>query len=146
VSRLDFAPKLKEIQLTDIKKGLGVFTPKPEKPVSFAALKATLKKAGYVLDTADITVTGTLLREGQGWFIVIDPSGQRFIHRGLGRETGTVAPGSRSTEFYLAPGLQYAAAPQFVVEGSIQLPVILNTGPEMLRSRSNILLGIRYLF
>jgi hypothetical protein len=82
VSRLDFAPKLKEIQLTDIKKGLGVFTPKPEKPVSFAALKATLKKAGYVLDTADITVAGTLLREGQSWFIVIDSSRQRFILEG----------------------------------------------------------------
>jgi hypothetical protein len=82
VSRLEFAPKLKEIQLTDIKKGLGVFTPKPEKPVSFAALKATLKKAGYVLDTADITVTGTLLREGQSWLIVIESSGQRFILEG----------------------------------------------------------------
>jgi hypothetical protein len=82
VSRLDFAPQLKEIQLTDIKKGLGVFTPKPEKPVSFAALKATLKKAGYVLDTADITVTGALLREGLSWFIVVEPSGQRFILEG----------------------------------------------------------------
>ncbi len=50
VSRLDYAPKLKEIELTDIRKVFGVFTPKPEKPVSFAALKATLKSAGYVLD------------------------------------------------------------------------------------------------
>jgi hypothetical protein len=82
VSRLDYAPKLKEIQLTDIKKGLGVFTPKPDKPVSFAALKATLKKAGYTLDTAEVTVVGTLLREGQGWIVVVDPSGQRFALEG----------------------------------------------------------------
>jgi hypothetical protein len=82
VSRLDYAPKLKEIQLTDIKKGIGVFTPKPDKPVSFAALKATLKKAGYTLDTAEITLAGTLLREGQGWVIVVDPSGQRFALEG----------------------------------------------------------------
>jgi hypothetical protein len=32
VSRLDYAPKLKEVEVTDIKKGLGVFTPKPDKP------------------------------------------------------------------------------------------------------------------
>jgi hypothetical protein len=82
VSRLDFAPKLKEIQLTDIKKGIGVFTPKPDKQVSFEALKATLKKAGYTLDTAEITVVGTLLREGQDWVIVVDLSGQRFILEG----------------------------------------------------------------
>jgi hypothetical protein len=33
VSRLEFAPKLKEIEVTDIQKGLGVFTPKSDKPV-----------------------------------------------------------------------------------------------------------------
>jgi len=53
VSRLDYAPKLKEIKVTDIKKGIGVFTPKPGKSVSFAALKETLKKAGYTLAAAD---------------------------------------------------------------------------------------------
>ena len=78
VSRLDFAPKLKEIEVTDFKKGLGVFTPKPDKPVSFAALKESLKKAGYTLDTADITVAGTLARDEKGWAIVMQQSGQRF--------------------------------------------------------------------
>jgi hypothetical protein len=84
VSRLDFAPKLKEIQLTDIKKGLGMFIPKPDKAVSFDALKASLKKAGYTLDTADITIVGTLERDGQGWVLIVDPTGQRFA---LGGET-----------------------------------------------------------
>ncbi|MEK6281791.1 MAG: transporter [Acidobacteriota bacterium] len=78
MSRLDYAPKLKEIKITDIKKGIGVFTPKPGKPVSFAALKETLKKAGYALDSANITITGTLGRDDQGWSIVAGPSGQRF--------------------------------------------------------------------
>jgi hypothetical protein len=78
VSRLDYAPKLKEIQVTDIQKGLGVFTPKPDKPVSFAALKATLKSAGYTLDSADITVAGTLAKDEQGWVIIVRPSGQRL--------------------------------------------------------------------
>jgi hypothetical protein len=84
VSRLDYAPKLKEIQVTDIQKGLGMFTPKPDKSVSFAALKATLKSAGYTLDSADITVAGTLAKSGQGWAIVSKASGQTFALEGPG--------------------------------------------------------------
>ena len=61
MSRLEFAPKLKEIQVTDFQKGLGVFTPKPDKPVSFTALKDTLKKAGYTLDAADINFASNYL-------------------------------------------------------------------------------------
>lgn len=82
VSRLDYAPKLKEIEVTDFQKGLGVFTPKPDKPVSFAALKETLKKAGYTLAAADITVAGTLEKDKKGWAIVAEPSGQRFSLEG----------------------------------------------------------------
>jgi hypothetical protein len=82
VSRLDFAPNLKQIQITDIKQGIGLFTPKPEKPVSFADLQAALKKAGYVLDSADLTVSGTLIREGNKWWLVVNPSGQRFALEG----------------------------------------------------------------
>lgn len=82
VSRLDYAPKLKEIEITDIKKGLGVFAPKPDKPVSLAALKQTLKKAGYTLDTADITIAGKIVKEGESRFIVADTSGQKFLLEG----------------------------------------------------------------
>jgi hypothetical protein len=82
VSRLDYAPKLKEIKVTDIKKGLGVFTPLPDKSVSFAALKETLKKAGYTLAAADITVSGTLTQEGKAWFLVVTVPGQRFALEG----------------------------------------------------------------
>jgi hypothetical protein len=78
VSRLDYAPKLKEIKITDIKKGIGVFTPKPDKPVFFAALKETLKKAGYTLDAAQITATGTLAREDTATFLIVPTSQQRF--------------------------------------------------------------------
>jgi hypothetical protein len=82
VSRLDYAPKLKEIAVTDIKKGLAEFTPKPDKPVSFAALKATLKRAGYVLDAADIAVAGTLEKEGDLWVVTVKASGQKFVLEG----------------------------------------------------------------
>lgn len=78
VSRLTYAPKLSEIEITDIKNGLGVFTPKPDKPVSFAALKESLKKAGYTLASAKITVSGKLASEGERWLIVADTSNQRF--------------------------------------------------------------------
>lgn len=82
VSRLDFAPKLNEIEVTDFKKGLGVFTPKPEKPVSFAALKEALNKAGYKLAAADITVAGKLVKDEKGWAIVVQESGQRIALAG----------------------------------------------------------------
>lgn len=82
VSRLDYAPKLKEIQVTDFQKGLGVFTPKPDKPVSFAALKETLKKAGYTLSSADLTVVGTLVEDENGWSLSVKSSGQRFVLEG----------------------------------------------------------------
>ena len=97
MSRLDFAPKLKEIQLTNIKKGLGEFTPKPDKLVSFEALKASLKKAGYVLDKADITLVGTLERDGEAWVLVVDSSGQRFTLEGadLAKALGDARPGER---------------------------------------------------
>jgi hypothetical protein len=78
VSRLDYAPKLKEVQVTDFQKGLGNFTPKPGKPVSFAALQQTLKKAGYTLASADITVAGALSKEGSGWVVIVKSSGQRL--------------------------------------------------------------------
>lgn len=82
VSRLDFAPKLKEIQVTDIKKGIGIFTPKPDKPVSFAALKETLKKAGYTLDTANLALVGNLAKEEKTSFLFVPASGQRFVLEG----------------------------------------------------------------
>ena len=78
VSRLDYAPQLKEVQITEIKKGIGVFTPKPDKPVSFAALKQKLKKAGYVLASAVITVSGKLSRDEGQWSIIAQTSEQRF--------------------------------------------------------------------
>jgi hypothetical protein len=82
VSRLDYAPKLKEIQVTDFEKGLGEFTPKPDRPVSFVALKETLKKAGYTLDSAEITIAGTLAKDAGGWTIIVRSSGQRFVLAG----------------------------------------------------------------
>lgn len=80
---------------------------------------------------------------GRELFLILETT---FVHRSNGKLNGSTVPGSKSTEYYLAPGLQYAAAPQLVLEGSFQFPVIRNTGPLVLRNDQNILLGIRYLF
>jgi hypothetical protein len=82
VSRLDFAPKIDDIKVVDIKRGLGEFIPKPDKAASFTALKETLKKAGYTLASADVTVVGTLVRDGSTWLIEADKSKQRFALEG----------------------------------------------------------------
>jgi hypothetical protein len=82
-------------------------------------------------------------KPGGELFLILETT---FVHRGTGRLNGQLVAGSRSTEYYLAPGLQYAAHPQFVIEGSFQFPVVRNTGPVVLRTDRNILLGIRYLF
>jgi hypothetical protein len=80
---------------------------------------------------------------GKELFVILETL---FIHRATGRIDDLAVTGSKSTEYYLAPGLQYAAAPRFVIEGSIQLPVLRNTGPQVLRNDRNILLGVKYLF
>ena len=97
VSRLPFAPKLEEIKLTDIKKGLGKFVPKADKSVSFAALKSELKKAGYTLDSAEIIVRGTLRKDGALWWLEAGDTKQRFAVEGddLGRLAPAVAEGSQ---------------------------------------------------
>jgi hypothetical protein len=82
-------------------------------------------------------------KPGGELFLILETT---FVHRGNGRLDGLTVAGSGATEYYLAPGLQYAAHPRFVVEGSFQFPVVRNTGALALRTDRNILLGVRYLF
>jgi hypothetical protein len=82
-------------------------------------------------------------KPGGELFVILETT---FVHRGRGRLDSAFVSGSNSTEYYLAPGLQYAADPRFVSEGSIRLPVVRNTAPLVLWNDGNILLGIRYLF
>jgi hypothetical protein len=78
VSLLDFGPKPEEVKITDFSQGHSEFAPKSVKPVRFADLKAALKKAGFKLISADITVLGKLSRDDSGWWIEAGVSGQRF--------------------------------------------------------------------
>lgn len=97
MSRLDFAPKIDHIKVTDIKRGLGEFAPKPDKAISFDALKSALKKAGYTLASADVVVEGVLVREDGGLWIESDKSKQRFAIEGdqLNGLIKDIEPGSR---------------------------------------------------
>lgn len=80
VSRLPFAPTPKEIAITDIKGGIGIFTPRPDFEVSFAALHTALKKAGYKLGSAEITARGKVLPSEKGVFLLVGK--QRFLLEG----------------------------------------------------------------
>jgi hypothetical protein len=95
VSLLDFGPKPEEVKITDFNQGLSEFKPKSEKPVRFADLKATLKRAGFKLISAEIAVSGKLTRDDSGWWIEAGVSGQRFELDGdelnPGGQTGATA-------------------------------------------------------
>ena len=109
------------------------------------------ERAGYRLgnevrintDTEYVLLPRNYPTPGKELFAILETT---FVHRGTGRVGGNAVTGSNSTEFYLAPGLQYAAAPRFVVEGSYQFPVVRNTGSQVLRTDRSVLLGVRYLF
>ena len=82
-------------------------------------------------------------KPGKELFVILETS---FVVCGQGRLDGASVADSKSTDFFVAPGLQYAAHPQLVVEGSLQFPVFRNAGREVLRTDFNLLLGIKYLF
>lgn len=91
----------------------------------------------YVLLPIDYT------KPGKELFLILETT---LMTRGRGRLNGLEVAGSSSTEFFLAPGLQFAAHPQFVVEGSFQFPVFQKGGSMMLKTDYNLLLGVKYLF
>ena len=80
---------------------------------------------------------------GRELFAIMETS---YSYRGRGKLNGREVRGSSASEFYLAPGLQYAAAPRFVLEASYQFPVVRNLGPLALRTDRNVLFGVRYLY
>jgi hypothetical protein len=76
-------------------------------------------------------------------FLILETN---YGYRSRGEIGGTRVPGSSAAVFYVAPGLQYVATPQFVVEASLQQPVVRNSGPLALRTERNLVIGVRYLY
>ncbi|HVG20416.1 MAG TPA: transporter, partial [Blastocatellia bacterium] len=80
---------------------------------------------------------------GKELFVLLETS---YAYRSRGRSGGREVQGSSSSEFYLAPGLQFTATPRLVLEASYQFPVARNMGPLALRTDKNVLVGVRYLY
>lgn len=64
VRRLDIAPDLKEMEVTDITNGRFVFKPRPGKRVSLEDLRKAISKAGYEIEETRIEVAGILTSNG----------------------------------------------------------------------------------
>lgn len=75
VRRLDFAPKSKEMEVTDIATGRFVFRPRPDRPVSLAKLRKEIKNAGYEIAGTRIEVAGALTGDGR---LRVPDTGQVF--------------------------------------------------------------------
>jgi hypothetical protein len=75
VRRLEFAPDPKEMEVKDITNGRFVFRPRPDKPVSLAALRTAVTKAGYTIEETWVEVSGTLTEDGR---LRVPETGQVF--------------------------------------------------------------------
>ena len=60
-------------------------------------------------DTEYVLLPREYRAPGKELFVILETT---FLHRGLGRAGSIEVPGSNSTEFYVALGLQYAAVPE----------------------------------
>ncbi|HUO87319.1 MAG TPA: hypothetical protein VM617_07995 [Thermoanaerobaculia bacterium] len=74
MSRLEFGPRPKEMEVTDIATGHFVFRPVAGKEVSFPALEEAIEDAGYEIEDATITLAGVVTDERH----LTTPNGQVF--------------------------------------------------------------------
>ena len=74
MSRLEFGPKPREMEVTDIATGHFVFRPVEGKEVSYEELDEAIENAGYEIEDATITVTGAVTDERH----LESPNGQLF--------------------------------------------------------------------
>jgi uncharacterized glyoxalase superfamily protein PhnB len=75
VRRLDFAPDIKDMEVTDIESGRFVFQPRLGKPVSLTDLQEAVTKAGYEIEGTWIEASGTLTEDGR---LRVPETGQVF--------------------------------------------------------------------
>ena len=64
VRRLSFAPKPKDMKVTDIKTGHFVFVPRADRPAHYTELRREVVNAGYDVEGTKVEVRGTLGAEG----------------------------------------------------------------------------------
>ena len=79
VRRLEFAPDLKDMEVTDIATGRFAFRPRTDKPVSLSDLRKAVTKAGYEIEGTSIEVAGSLGEDGR---LRVPETGQVFLLKG----------------------------------------------------------------
>ena len=109
MSRLDFAPEAKDMEVIDVTAGRFVFKPRPGKAVSLAALEKAVTQAGYEIEKTRIEVTGKLTEDGR---LRVSETGQVF--RLAGRERPPAASESPVT---VAGGWKAEGGEQVVLLG-----------------------------
>jgi len=67
------------------------------------------------------------------------------VHNERNRAGGTDVAASGGTSLFIAPGIQYMIGRTFLVEGSLQLPVVENLHGDQLEADYSLRLGIRWL-
>lgn len=92
--RLEFAPKSKEMEVTDITTGKFVFRPRPDKPVSLSRLQKEIENSGYEIEGTRIEVTGALTPEGK---LRVPDTGQVFRLEGDAELQGKASPDGQVT-------------------------------------------------
>ena len=75
VSRLEFGPKPRHMEVTDIATGHFVFSPVEGTEVSFTELDTTIRAAGYEVEAASVIVIGEI---GDGPRVKVEGSDQSF--------------------------------------------------------------------
>lgn len=98
VSRLEFAPKTDEMQVTDIATGHFVFQPVSGKPVSYENLNRAIENAGYEIERAEIMVSGVPtdghLKTPEGQLFRLEMSDQ---HESAQKTLAGMSPGEEVT-------------------------------------------------
>ena len=94
VRRLPFAPRPKDMKVTDVTNGRFVFAPRAGEPVSQRKLGEAIADAGYEIETVRIEVRGTL---AAGDRLEAAGTGQAFTLSGerLAALRDAVRPGTR---------------------------------------------------
>lgn len=114
MSRLDFGPAPKEMEVTDIATGHFVFRPVEGEEVSFDALDEAIRNAGYEIETAAITVAGTVTDERH----LETPEGRLFHLTAAGGPPGEPPEGLQPGREVTVRGAWSAAEGVEVVEAA----------------------------
>ncbi|MFP3939706.1 MAG: hypothetical protein ACLF0P_05315 [Thermoanaerobaculia bacterium] len=114
MSRLDFGPAAKEMEVTDIATGHFVFAPAEGEEVSFSALDEAIRNAGYEIEAASITVAGAVTDRRH----LETPGGQLFHLTAAGAPPGEPPEGLEPGREVTVRGSWSAAEGVEVVEGA----------------------------